>query len=150
MRKQLFLSLLALATAGGLMAQTGTTTTTTQTTLQATPAPPQGMQQKTPAERTKETILKLQTDLSINNDQSAKANPVFLDYYTNMQQAMDEMRASGSFDREAMKAARDKQSAIRDKRLTEIFTADQLTKWKTVVEPSMHQQRRPEGDAKPQ
>ena len=147
MRKQLFLSLLALATAGGVMAQT---TTTTTTTLQASPTPPQGMQQKTPSERTKETLLKLQTDLSINNEQSAKAQPVFLDFYTQQQQAMDDMRASGSFDREAMKATRERLAAIRDKHLTEIFTADQMTKWKTVVEPSMRPQRRPEGEARPQ
>ena len=147
MRKQLFLSLLALATAGGVMAQT---TTTTTTTLQAAPTPPRGMQQKNPSERTKETILRLQADLSINNEQSAKAQPVFLEFYTNMQQAMDDMRASGSFDCDAMKATKDKLAAIRDKHLTEIFTADQMTKWKTVVEPSMRPQKKPEGEAKPQ
>ena len=141
MRKQLFLSLLAAATAGSVMAQT--TTATATTTTQAPPPP--ARQQKTPAERTKETTLQLQTDLSLTNDQAAKATPVFLDFYTQMQQAMDDMRASGSFDREAMKATRDRLSAIRDKHLTEIFTADQMTKWKTVVEPSMRPQRRPEG-----
>ena len=124
-----------MAAAGTAMAQESLTATTT------TETPREGYQQKTPAERTKETLLKIETDMAVTNDQAAKAFPVFLDFYTGMETAMQSMRA-GTTDRDQFKATRDNLSAVRDKRLAGILTADQMTKWTTVVEPSTHPQRR--------
>ena len=141
MKKQLMMSLLGIvATAGTVMAQEN---------MQAAPPPPpptqgQGMQMKTPSERTKETLLKLQTDLSLTNEQGGKAFAPFFDFYTGQQKMMDEMRASGTMDRDKMKAGRDELAAARDKQLAVIFTADQYKKWKDEVEPSMRPQRRPQ------
>jgi len=140
MKKQLFLSMFAIvAVAGTAMAQetlsatTTTTTTTTSTTHE-------GYQQKTPEERTKEAVLKIVAELGVTNDQAAKTNAVFMDFYKGMQAAMESVRA-GTTDRDQFKASRDELSAIRDKRLSGILTADQMTKWTTVVEPSMHQRK---------
>lgn len=140
MKKQLFLSLFAVcAIAGSAMAQEP---------VQAAVPQQQGMQQKAPNERAKETLIKLQADLGVTNDQGAKVYAVFENYYTAQQKAMEEMRASGTFDRDAMKANRDKMMASRDEQLKGILTADQYTKWKDVVEPSMRPQRRGDGGGK--
>jgi hypothetical protein len=56
---------------------------------------------------------------------------------------MDEMRASGSVDRDAMMAKRKEQSDARDVKLKAIFSADQMKKWKEEIEPTTRQQRPP-------
>ena len=124
MKKQLLLSLLAfIATAGSIMAQGN-------------------MQQKSPSERAKETSLKLKTDLTLTIEQAAKVYQAFEDLYTAQQKAMEEMRNSGSMDREKMKETRDKLNAERDTKLKGILTGDQMKKWTNDIEPNMHPQRR--------
>ena len=131
MKKQLVLGMFAMfATAGSVMAQ------------EAAAAQGQGMQQKQPNERAKETALKLQNDLSLTTEVAGKLYDPFFQFYTDQQKAMDEMRASGSFDREKMKATRDALTDARDKKLAAILTADQMKKWKDEIEPSMRPQRR--------
>jgi periplasmic protein CpxP/Spy len=131
MKKQFLLSLLAIAI-----------TTTTVKAQEAIAAAPQNVEQKQPNERTKETLLKLQAELGISNDQSAKAYPVFEAFYTAQQKLREEMRASGSNDREKMKAGREELVTKRDEQLKEIFTEAQMKKWKEEVEPSMRSQRK--------
>jgi len=99
-----------------------------------------GMQRQTPEERTKATIEKL-APLKLDADQTTKTT-VFSDLYTAQQKAMEEMRASGSFDREAFQAKRKEMDAARDVKLKEIFTADQFKKWQEEIEPSLRPQRR--------
>jgi protein CpxP len=136
MKKQLFLGAFAVMVAGGAMAQA------TGSVQAQTPSSPQGMQQqKTPAERTKETLLKLQDALPFTGDQGAKSYPIFFDFYTAQQKAMEDMRASGTMDRDAMKATRDKLAAERDAKLAVIFTPDQMKKWTNEIEPSLRPQR---------
>ena len=83
----------------------------------------QGGQRQTPEERTKTTAL-------------------FTDLYTQQQKALEEMRASGSMDREAFQAKRKEMNDARDLKLKEIFTADQYKKFKDEIEPAMTPQRR--------
>lgn len=125
MKKQILLSLLAIITAvGSIMAQGN-------------------MQQKTPAERAKETAVKLKTDLTLNAVQDTKVYEVFENLYTTQQKAMEEMRNSGSMDREKMKETRDKLNVERDTKLKAILTEEQMKKWINDVEPGMRPQRRP-------
>ena len=127
MKKQFFLSLIAvIAATGSIMAQ-------------GYP------QQKAPAERAKETAAKLKTDLTLTADQDAKVYKLFESMFTAKQTAMEEMRNSGSMDREKMKETRDKLNAERDAKLKGILTEDQMKKWITDVEPGMRPQRRAPG-----
>jgi periplasmic protein CpxP/Spy len=100
-----------------------------------------GMQRLTPEERTKNTMEKL-VPLQLTEEQTTKTTAVFLDTYNTQQKAMEEMRAGGTFDREAFQAKRKEWNDARDVKLKEIFTADQFKKFKDEIEPSMMPQRR--------
>ena len=125
MKKQLFLSLLAIvAAAGSLMAQGD-------------------MQQKTSSERATEITAKLKTDLLLTAGQEPKVAKAFEDYYTTMQKLREEMRAAGTVDRERMKDNMQRVSTVRDDKLKAILTEDQMKKWTNEVEPAMRSQRKP-------
>ena len=96
----------------------------------------------TPDERTKATMEKL-TEFKLDAAASQKTSTIFMDYYTAVQKAMEEMRASGNMDRDAMKASRQKLSDERDAKLKQVLTADQLKKWTDDIEPSLRPQRPP-------
>ncbi|MEO6405593.1 MAG: hypothetical protein ABIY51_08685 [Ferruginibacter sp.] len=122
MRKQLLTLMLALFVMGGTaMAQNG-------------------MQRQTPEERLTATMEKL-TVLSLTDDQKDKTKTVFTDFYAAQQKSMEEMRASGTMDRDAMMAKRKELADARDAKLKVIFTADQMKKWIDEVEPSLRQRR---------
>ena len=101
-----------------------------------------GGQRLTPEERTKATMEKL-GPLSLSPEVTKKTEAIFTEYNTTWQKTMDEMRASGSVDRDAMMAKRKEQSDARDLKLKAIFTEDQMKKWKDEVEPTTRQQRPP-------
>ena len=125
MKKQLFLSLLAIvAAAGSLMAQGD-------------------MQQKTSSERATEITAKLKTELTLTSEQEPKVAKAFEDYYTTMQKLREEMRAAGTVDRERMKDNMQRVSTVRDDKLKAILTEDQMKKWSNEVEPAMRSQRKP-------
>lgn len=100
-----------------------------------------GMQRQTPEERTKATMEKL-TPLALSEDQTTKASSVFSDFYSAQQKAMQDMRASGTMDRDAIQAKRKELADARDTKLKEIFTADQYKKWTDEIEPSLRPQRK--------
>ena len=100
-----------------------------------------GMQRQTPEERTKATVEKL-APLALNADQTTKVTAVFTSFYNDQQKSMEEMRASGNMDREAMKTKRDELSKKRDTELKAILTDAQYTKWIDELEPSMRPQPR--------
>ena len=106
-----------------------------------------GGQRQTPEERTKATIEKM-APLNLDADTKAKADVIIADYYNTQQKAMEEMRASGSFDRDAMMAKRKEFADARDSKLKAIFTADQMKQWIEVIEPSTRPQRPPGGGGK--
>ncbi len=101
-----------------------------------------GGQRLTPEERTKATMEKL-APLNLDADATKKTEAIFADYNITWQKTMDEMRASGSVDRDAMMAKRKEQSDARDVKLKAIFSADQMNKWKEEIEPTTRQQRPP-------
>jgi periplasmic protein CpxP/Spy len=100
----------------------------------------QGGQRQTPEERTKATIEKL-APLNLDDATKGKTTVIFTDYYTASQKAMEDMRASGTFDRDAMMAKRKELSDARDAKLKLIFTEEQMKKWKDEIEPSLRPQR---------
>lgn len=99
-----------------------------------------GRQRQTPEERTKATMEKL-APLNLDDDSKTKTEVIFTDYYKAQQAAMEEMRSSGNFDREAMGAKRKELSEARDKKLKEVFTEAQMKQWKDEIEPSLRPQR---------
>lgn len=137
MKKQLIIGLLAIITSGSVMAQNAENAASTEQ-----------RQPKAPNERTKETILKLQQELGLSNDQMAKTYDPFFEFFNAQHIVMEEMRASGRIDREAMKEKRDFLARERDVKLKVIFTEEQMKKFKEVVEPAMRMQKRPEAAGK--
>ncbi|MBX2934597.1 MAG: hypothetical protein KF825_10145 [Ferruginibacter sp.] len=99
-----------------------------------------GRQRQTPEERTKATMEKL-VPLNLDTDIKSKTEVIFTDFYKAQQEAMEEMRSSGNFDREAMSAKRKELTDARDKKLKEIFTEAQMKQWKDEIEPSLRPQR---------
>ena len=96
----------------------------------------------TPEERTKATMEKL-GPLNLTPEVTKKTEVIFADYNNTWQKTMDDMRASGSVDRDAMMAKRKEQSDARDLKLKAVFTEDQMKKWKDEIEPTTRQQRPP-------
>lgn len=101
----------------------------------------QNYQRQTPEERTKATLEKL-GPLNLTEEQTPKVSAIFLASYQAQEKSMEEMRASGSFDRDAMRAKRTELNDSRDKALKAILTEEQMKKWKDEVEPSLRPQRR--------
>ena len=101
------------------------------------------MQRQTPEERTKATIEKM-APLNLDSTTKAKTEVIIADFYNALQKSMEEMRASGAMDREAMMAKRKELADIRDGKLKMIFTQEQLKKWIDEIEPSLRPQRPPQ------
>lgn len=98
------------------------------------------MQRLTPEERTKTAIEKM-SSLNLDSTTKSKTEVIMLNFYTSQQKAMEEMRASGSMDREAMMAKRKELVETRDAKLKLIFTQEQLKKWIDEIEPGLRPQR---------
>ena len=98
-----------------------------------------GMRQ-TPEERTKAAIEKM-APLNLDAETKTKTEVILADYFNTQQKAMDEMRASGSFDREAWGVKRKEFADARDAKLKLIFTEAQMKQWKDEIEPSLRPQR---------
>ncbi|MEO7768332.1 MAG: hypothetical protein ABIS01_12930, partial [Ferruginibacter sp.] len=99
-----------------------------------------GGQRMTPEERTKATMEKLAV-LNLSTDAKTKTEVVIADFNNVQQKAMQEMRASGSMDRDAMMAKRKELADARDVKLKAIFTDEQMKKWVDEIEPSLRPQR---------
>jgi len=99
-----------------------------------------GMQRQTPEERTKTAIEKM-APLNLTAETKAKTEVILTEFFTAQQKAMQEMRASGTMDREAMMVKRKELAETRDGKLKLIFTQEQLKKWIDEIEPSLRPQR---------
>lgn len=97
-------------------------------------------QRMTPEERTKAAIEKM-APLNLSDDVKAKADVIVAEFYNEQQKTIEEMRSGGNFDREAFGAKRKELAEARDKRLKEIFTEEQMTKWTKEIEPSINPPR---------
>jgi hypothetical protein len=105
-----------------------------------------GSQQRVTAEERTKTTMESLAPLKLDNEQVTKTAAVFKDLYAAQQKSMEEMRASGNMDREAMQAMRKEMNDKRDAKLKEIFTEAQYKEWKDKIEPSSQPQRRPGGN----
>lgn len=106
MKKQLLLSTLCLLFTAGIMAQDV---------------------QKAPNARTKEALLKLQTEIGLSNDQSAKAYPILERYFTAQQQLNDELKTENP-DVKRIETDMKKLNDQRNYNLKVILTAEQAKK----------------------
>lgn len=97
-------------------------------------------QQMTPEDRAKQTVEKM-VDLKLEESVREKTLVIMTEFFQGQQQAMQDMRASGNMDREAMRTKRKELSDARDAKLKMIFTQPQMQQWIDVVEPSLRPQR---------
>ena len=106
-----------------------------------------GQQRLTPEESTKSAIEKM-APLKMNDSTKGKAEVIMLDFYKTQQTALEEMRNSGSMDREAFMAKRKELADARDGKLKLIFTAEQMKQWIDEIEATTRPQRgnRPSGN----
>lgn len=96
------------------------------------------MQQMSVEEMVTMAMEKLQP-LQLNADQQQKTQPVFTDYYKNVQKIMKDARDSGQRpDRSVFEKARND----RDESLKKIFTGDQFKKFKDEVEETLRGRRK--------
>ena len=112
----------------------------TLTSITAVNAQGGGGQRQTPEERTKATIEKM-APLNLDAATKVKTEVIIADFNNAQQQMMDDMRASGSFDRETMMEKRKELSDARNGKLKLIITEDQMKQWKDEIEASMRPQR---------
>ena len=99
-----------------------------------------GGQRQTPEERTK-AIMEKMAPLNLDAEAKKKTEVAIADFNYAQQKAMEEMRASGTMDRDAMMTKRKELSDARDAKLKTIFTADQMKKWIDESETSLRPQR---------
>ncbi len=100
-----------------------------------------GQRQQLPPEERAKAVIEKMAAMNLDADTKAKAEVIFTEYYKAQQSAMEEMRASGSFDREAFAAKRAELNEGRDKRLKAILTEGQMEQWVKEIEPTTRPQR---------
>ena len=106
-----------------------------------------GFQRRTVEERVKSVHEKIDSAFKLDAAKLAQVDVIFTDSYKASDAAMDEMRSSGSFDRDAWRTKQQDFAAARNEKLKAILTADQMKTWTDTIEPSMRPQRgnRPPG-----
>jgi len=100
----------------------------------------QGKPRMTIEERTKASMEKIAV-LKLDTATTSKTQTIIADFYNAQQKAMEEMRATGSMDREAMMAKRKELAESRDVKLKAILNAEQFKSWVDEIEPSLRPQR---------
>ncbi len=107
----------------------------------------QGFQRRTVEERVKAVHEKLDSAFKPGTDKLAQIDSIFTNSYKITDAAREEMMASGSMDRDAMRAKMQEINGVRDEKLNKVLTEDQMKIWKDIIEPSMRPQRgnRPPG-----
>ncbi|MBS1509570.1 MAG: hypothetical protein JST86_01920 [Bacteroidetes bacterium] len=98
-------------------------------------------QRRTPEERLKPIHEKIDSAFKLDADKMKKVDDIFLNSFKEWDKTMEDMRAGGQPDREAMMAARQKNTDDRDAKLKEVLTADQYKTWKDQIEPATRPQR---------
>jgi hypothetical protein len=104
-----------------------------------------GFQRPPVAERVKTVLEKLES-FKLDDAKKAEADSIFTNAFKAQDAKREEMRASGSPDREAMRAEMQKINAGRDEKLKKIFTDEQFKEWKEKIEPSLRPQRQGGGN----
>lgn len=98
-------------------------------------------QRRTPEERTKIVHEKLDSAFKLDADKLKLADDIFLSFYKDQDTKMDELRAGGQPDRDAMMAARQKLVEERDTKLKAVLTDEQMKVFKDSIEPTLRPQR---------
>lgn len=106
-----------------------------------------GFQRRTVEERLKSVHEKLDSAFKPEASKIAMLDSIFTNYFKATDQAREEMMASGSTDRDAMRSKMQEMAAVRDEKLKMVLTQDEMKKWKDEIEPSLRPQRgnRPPG-----
>ena len=106
-----------------------------------------GFQRRTVEERVKSVHEKLDSAFKPEKVKMAAIDSLFTGYYKDQDKARDEMMASGTVDRDAMRVKMTELSDARDVKLKAILTEGEMKIWKETIEPSMRPQRgnRPPG-----
>ena len=99
------------------------------------------VQRKTPEERVQAVHAKLDSAFKLDAEKMKQVDEIFLNSYQEQDKKMDELRASGQPDRDAMMAAREKIITERDAKLKEVLTEEQMKIWKDQIEPTLRPQR---------
>ncbi|MEI9911322.1 MAG: hypothetical protein WDO71_17660 [Bacteroidota bacterium] len=99
-----------------------------------------GFQRPPIAERVKTVLEKLEP-FKLDEAKKVQVDSIFTQAYRTQDAKRDEMRASGSQDRDAMRAEMQKVTADRDDKLKKVLTEDQFKEWKEKIEPSLRPQR---------
>ena len=99
------------------------------------------LQRKTPEERVQAVHAKLDSAFKLDAEKMKQVDEIFLNSYQEQDKKMDELRASGQPDRDAMMAAREKIITERDAKLKEVLTEEQMKIWKDQIEPTLRPQR---------
>jgi periplasmic protein CpxP/Spy len=100
-----------------------------------------GFQRRTPEERLKQVHEKIVEVIKLDADKLTKIDAIFLESFKQQDAKMEEIRNSGSFDREAMQAAREQLTKDRDAKLKEVLNEEEMKKYKDEVEPALRPQR---------
>ncbi|MBC7947459.1 MAG: hypothetical protein H7Y42_06240 [Chitinophagaceae bacterium] len=106
-------------------------------TVNAQDAPPQ---RRTVEERVKMTMEKLEP-LKLDEAKKTEVDSIFARAFRAQDVKRAEMRASGSTDRDAMRAEMQKMSADMDDKLKKVLTDEQFKEWKEKIQPSLRPQR---------
>ena len=109
--------------------------------------PPGGMQRRTVEERVKAVHEKLDSAFKPDAKKMEALDSIFAGAYRAQDKARDEMMASGTMDRDAMRAKMMEINDDRDAKLKAILTEAEMKIWKESIEPAMRPQRgnRPPG-----
>jgi Spy/CpxP family protein refolding chaperone len=85
-------------------------------------------QQRDPAERLKNELDGLTTELSLTKDQLDKVTPIVTEAQKKQSEAFAKMRESGNMDRDKMREERTKMQAETDKEIKAVITPEQGVK----------------------
>jgi periplasmic protein CpxP/Spy len=109
-----------------------------------------GFQRRTVEERVKSVHEKLDSAFKPDAIKMASIDSIFTVYYTAQDKVREEMMASGTMDRDAMRAKMQELADVRDGKLKTVLTEAEMKTWKEAIEPSMRPQRgnRPPGGGK--
>ena len=106
-----------------------------------------GFQRRMVEERVKSVHEKLDSAFKPAAAKLVEIDSIFTSYYKTSDAAREEMMASGTPDRDAMRAKMQEFAATRDEKLKKVLTEEQMKTWKDTIEPSMRPRRgnRPPG-----
>jgi periplasmic protein CpxP/Spy len=110
-------------------------------TFAAMAQPGGNFQRRTPEERLKPIHEKIDSAFKLEAAKLKQVDEVFLESFKEQDKKMEEIRASGTMDREVMMAARQELMDARDKKLKAILTEEQMKIFKDQIEPSLRPQR---------